>query len=285
MCFIILLFYSCKNRHTPDFYFTENGLKYKYHDIVTDGVRPKSGAYLNMYMDWKTTEDSIIYSSKSTQLSGIQTIRLGEPKIKGGIEEGFSKLIEGDSVTLYINPKKFYENYLMMKLPSFLEKEKEMMITLRLLSVFDSIQQEKYKKDLLVKAKANEQSKINSILDKWKNEYDTIYSFGDIHYISKVSTGNKQINIGDKVRVDYECKFYNNNLYFTTFSSEPHVFEVGLEGQMIEGFNYLLQKLSYGDQVVAIIPSSLAFGYKGSSDNKVPPYMPLIFNVRVLEKN
>ncbi len=70
--FILLIFpfylISCLNRQTPEFYFTENGLKYQYHDIVIDGEHPRENNFLNVYMEFKTVDDSVFYSSKNTQL-------------------------------------------------------------------------------------------------------------------------------------------------------------------------------------------------------------------------
>ena len=48
---------------TPEYYHTEGGLKYKYHEISVDGEAPKIGDYLSVSMKWKTEEDSLFYET------------------------------------------------------------------------------------------------------------------------------------------------------------------------------------------------------------------------------
>ena len=45
---LVSIFVECKHS-TPDFYTTEHGLKYKYHDINSDGVAPVRQDYLSVY--------------------------------------------------------------------------------------------------------------------------------------------------------------------------------------------------------------------------------------------
>ncbi len=140
LLFIVL---SC-GRETPEFYTTEHGLKYKYHDINSEGISPKQGDYLSVFMEWKTIKDSVFYSSKKTSPTGVEVIKIGKQKHLGGIEEAFYLLQKGDSVSFFINALTFYEDYLnTSKIPYFLNKEDDIEITIRLLDIEN---QKQYKK-------------------------------------------------------------------------------------------------------------------------------------------
>ncbi len=92
---------------TPEFYYTQNDLKYQYHDIVAEGIVPKVGDYLTVYLQYKNLDDSIFYDSQQTSYDGTNLIVLGKPSVKGGIEEGFAQLIEGDSVSFLLRVNYF----------------------------------------------------------------------------------------------------------------------------------------------------------------------------------
>ncbi len=118
---------------TPEYFFTEGGLKYKYQDIVGEGKEPQIGDVLSVDMKWSTIEDSVFYTSVNTGYNGADIVKLKKQNQPGGIEEGFAKLIEGDSVTFYINPERFFKEYIQAETPVFLLNDAEMKIDIRLI--------------------------------------------------------------------------------------------------------------------------------------------------------
>jgi FKBP-type peptidyl-prolyl cis-trans isomerase len=58
-------------------------------------------------------------------------------------------------------------------------------------------------------------------------------------------------------------------------------FTYGSPEQVLKGLNYVIGKLKFSQSVKIILPSRLAFGENGSSNGVVPPYTPLIYEVKV----
>jgi FKBP-type peptidyl-prolyl cis-trans isomerase len=44
----------------------------------------------------------------------------------------------------------------------------------------------------------------------------------------------------------------------------------------------MLQRMSEGDQLTVIVPSSLAYGEKGNMEMNIPPYSPMVFDLELL---
>ena len=109
-----------------------------------------------------------------------------------------------------------------------------------------------------------------------------VSNYGKINWIQLNNKGDSLIKVGDKVAVFYSCHLSSGELIYKTDRLNPDEFIVGLEGQMIEGFDLLLQHLNYGDHVEVLIPSMLAFGDKGGVNRRVPPNTPLIINLEIL---
>jgi len=53
--------------------------------------------------------------------------------------------------------------------------------------------------------------------------------------------------------------------------------------QLIEGLNYVIKKLEVGQSAKIILPSHLAFGIRGSFNKTIPPFTPLLYEIKLLE--
>ncbi|MCX7728036.1 MAG: FKBP-type peptidyl-prolyl cis-trans isomerase [Bacteroidia bacterium] len=53
--------------------------------------------------------------------------------------------------------------------------------------------------------------------------------------------------------------------------------------QLIEGLNYVIKKLNVGQSAKIILPSRLAFGMRGSFNKTIPPYTPLLYEIKLLQ--
>jgi len=274
------------SREIPDYYTTEHGLKYKYHDINSEGKSPKQGDYLSVYMEWKTSNDSVFYDSKKTTPSGVDIIKVGKQKHLGGIEEAFYLLQKGDSVSFFINALTFYEDYLnVTKIPSFLSNEEEITITIRLLAienqkVFDNRMNDE--KELL---ELKELKDIGDLVREWESSNDSVLKIGGIYIRTKDSSIENRIKNNDIINLNYTASFINNSVFYDTYKNgKPDEFQVGREGQMVEGLKRALLNLNYGQKATVLVPSFLGFGSKGSAGNMIPPFTPIIYKLEILEK-
>jgi len=284
--FLGLVFFLSCNRETPEYYTTKHGLKYKYHDINSEGKPPKQGDYLSVFMEWKTINDSIFYNSKNTSPSGVDVIKVGRQKHLGGIEEAFYLLQKGDSVSFYINALTFYEDYLnVSKTPTFLSENEDIIITIRLLNIENS----KEYKDRLVNDKEllelKELKDIGTLLKKWNASNDSILEIGGIYIQIKNKSKGAKVLGNDILKLNYRASFINNAVFYDTYKNgKPDEFQIGREGQMVEGLKKALLNMHYGEKATVLVPSFLGFGSKGSAGKIIPPYTPILYDIEILEK-
>lgn len=84
------------------------------------------------------------------------------------------------------------------------------------------------------------------------------------------------LGVGKSVSVKYVGKFLNE----TIFDQGTFAITTGTNGA-IPGFDNAIRKMRKGEKAIAIFPSKLGYGPKGSS--RIPGYKPLYFELEVVE--
>lgn len=94
--------------------------------------------------------------------------------------------------------------------------------------------------------------------------------------------GNK-IEKNVEINLSYKA-FYSNGIMFddTDDWKDSLVFMYGQDFQIIPGLEFGIEGLREGAETKIIIPSHLAFGKMGSTSGIVPPYEPLMYNVKII---
>jgi FKBP-type peptidyl-prolyl cis-trans isomerase len=102
-------------------------------------------------------------------------------------------------------------------------------------------------------------------------------------YIIETQPGTgMKIDSGCQVRMNYRVTLLDGKELFSTFERpEPVKFEYGNRIDT-PGFEYAVSTLKKGSKAKFIVPSSLAFGQRGSG-TMVPPYTPIIYEVEILD--
>ncbi len=107
---------------------------------------------------------------------------------------------------------------------------------------------------------------------------DTVTTSSGLKYIFlKEGTGRK-IEVGSKVKA-YTDLYINDadTIFWTTSSEKDSIFQfIHGKTSLIKGFSELNNYLVEGDEVIAILPDSLAYGKKGRGD--MPGGATLIYN-------
>jgi len=275
---------SCKTE-SPEFFHTEGGLKYKYQDIVAKGKEPQIGDVLSVKMKWSTIEDSIFYTSVNTGYNGADIVKLQKPNIPGGIEEGFAKLKEGDSVTFYISPDRFFNEYIQADVPDFLIGDPEMKIEIRLLKIQNNKEYQTDLKEWQRLKDFEEFQMIEETLDYWKNSGDSIVEVGGLYIVYDAIENGETVNYNEVFELHYIATFTNGQEFYNTYNNgNPDEFQFGQTGQMVEGLKNAISVMKYGQQAKVLIPSDIGFKGTGSAGNIVPPYTPVIYYLEVLPK-
>jgi FKBP-type peptidyl-prolyl cis-trans isomerase FklB len=97
--------------------------------------------------------------------------------------------------------------------------------------------------------------------------------------ILKPGTG-KAPKLGDMVSVNYRGTLIDGTEFDSSYKrNKPFDFELG--GQVIAGWNEIVQKMKVGDRWQVFIPNELGYGARGAGRD-IKPYEALIFEIELL---
>ncbi len=90
-----------------------------------------------------------------------------------------------------------------------------------------------------------------------------------------------QVKTGDLVTVLFEITLLNGKVCYTSDESGSEKFVVDHD-HVESGLHEAIKYLKVGDKAKIIIPSHMAFGLTGDSD-QIPPLSPIVYDLEVLE--
>jgi FKBP-type peptidyl-prolyl cis-trans isomerase len=133
--------------------------------------------------------------------------------------------------------------------------------------------------------KAIQTGLTKNILIQLKNSYlvteDDLYEDSSekiiIEEIKKSSSKDDEfVKDGDTVNISYKGTLHDNNKQFDT--GKNFIFTVGTSAEVIKGMNEGVKGMRITDRRKITIPSSLAYGKRGSSPD-IPPNAVLCFDI------
>jgi FKBP-type peptidyl-prolyl cis-trans isomerase len=116
--------------------------------------------------------------------------------------------------------------------------------------------------------------KVHPVFEKRKNGiYLRILRQGNSKSFSKT---------GKAALIAYTGYFLNGTKFDNTPHSGAFRYVRGVQFQMIQGIAMMLAEMNEGMKIQVIIPSKLAFGYKGLADI-VPPFAPVVYDLEMIK--
>ena len=114
---------------------------------------------------------------------------------------------------------------------------------------------------------------------------DTLQTASGLRYVVLEKGHGPAIKKGDKVTVLYTGHFRDGKV-FDTSGKKPIKLQVGV-GQVIPGWDEVLQLMRTGEEVEVMIPARLAYGASGFPDEnggyRIPPDTDLWFRMKLVE--
>jgi FK506-binding protein 1 len=91
---------------------------------------------------------------------------------------------------------------------------------------------------------------------------------------------------GDKLEMHYTGTLADSGEKFDSSldRGQPFTFQIGV-GQVIEGWDEGVMRMSLGEKAKLVIPSDMGYGARGAAGGKIPPNADLIFEVELLKIN
>ena len=284
--FVIILFavVSCKKSTSAlDEYTRDNkGFYFKLVALGDGNDHPTTDQVIVVDAVMKTQSDSVFWDTKHDAQNGLY-ISLSKNEIVHSCNSYFLNLVEGDSVSLYVNPKAFFRNYFDAIVPAFCAKDTLIKLDIKLNQIISKTEYSALKK----------LSEFNSNEDTELEELQSIYAYLSHNYpkveadcdglftLEKNTTSNEKVTSGKRIKIELEGFFLDGKSVDNT--KQQLEFTYGTPDQLIKGLNSVIGTLKKGEFIKIIVPSRLAFGEKGSSNGSIQPYTPLVYNVKIID--
>ncbi len=99
------------------------------------------------------------------------------------------------------------------------------------------------------------------------------------YHVYKPSASGDSVKAGMEITIDYTVSLLDGTIAYTSSDNGAKTFVVG-NGDVESGIHQGVQYLKRGDKALIILPSALAHGLLGDM-NKIPPHMPIVYDVAV----
>lgn len=284
---LVILASSCKK----DFKTTENGLQYMYAHQSDTGIAAGEGGYLKMHIlmvaaiDSAEAKKDTVITSTYVDGYGPAELLVSKPTYKGCINEGFAMLKAGDSVIFKVLADSLYQKTFGRPIPPFLKGGEEIVVTVKVLESltkegFDKKQTEEKEREARAQQKLLEeemkvlqQAAVNmGYADKLE------LSPSGLFYYKIKTTNGATAKPDDAASFYYKGMFADGSMFESNYGSEPFNLIIG-QGGAIPGWLEVIDKIKLGEKWVIFLPSSLAYGERGSG--KIAPNTPLIFEMEL----
>lgn len=267
----VLLFVSCSPK-TDGFTCTENKLCYKLIALGDEERMPQEGDLLYINMELKDISGRTLGVFSALEHPPIAF----EFEEKKGFWELISMLYEGDSAAFKVKTDSLPEvlNY---------SKEGEGILYLKLLKIVDI---KSYALNTQFPGLISAFPKEFELACDFFSEYqtDSVFLYSDMYFLvlnsGQINQDKPQLH--DKVNIDFEGFFLDGKCFDSTIKrKETFEFRIGEQGQVISGIEKALQNMRPQSECLVLIPSSLAFGIRGSTDGQIPGNETLIYKIRL----
>lgn len=268
----VLCFSTVSCRKYSGFKHDSSGFYYQFYQENEQNPKPETGDFVVVNMALRT--DQAVISPMTINNMLVDEL------YRGDIYCALRSMHLGDSATFIFNGRKFYEKFLGMgdypygKTPVYAD--------VKLLKITSKETLDKAE-EMFVEQEKRFRHREDSLIRDYADQH-----FFDSSYYNIRFTYNSRGN-GPKAMKDQTVQilFRGLRLDDSEFASNmdpasPFQFEVG-KGQVASGWDVFVQNMRVGDRVTMILPSTLAYGDRGSEELKIPPYTPVIYEMELLK--
>jgi FKBP-type peptidyl-prolyl cis-trans isomerase len=126
---------------------------------------------------------------------------------------------------------------------------------------------------------ASEQRKQSETAARQKFPTAKISPEGILFVVTKQGSG-QAVGKGKSVQTHYKGYFLTDEVFDTSAGREPLAFTTGI-GQMIPGFDVMVQEMQIGEKRTVVLPPEQAYGSQGAG-GVIPPNAFLCFDIELV---
>ncbi len=283
---VTLLVTSCGKQ--VEFETTDSGLEYKFVSKGDSGNQPEEGQIVTLNLSMVSAGDSILLEATNMPIQRVEQMW----NLKGGIEEAFAMLSQGDSLIAKVKAGDLYTRTWQMPVPPNIKEDELITVVIGMKNIYDADEFQRqqamervseidaYRAQSLDDKKGQMDSdiaEIDAYLEKNNITAETSKS-GMRYVIIEEGTGPKP-QVGDQVKVNYTGNVLEG-AYFDTSVEEkakefglhdprrpygPFEFALGTGG-VIYGWDEGIALLNQGSKAILYIPSPMAYGDQQRSE-------------------
>ena len=282
---IFLFIYSC-NEKSNSFIKTKNGYILNFYKISGNTNQVNKGCIVNLNILARDKNKKIVFSSKENGLDGVSSFYYDSTILKSPMNDILLKTFAGDSLSFSMKSFVFYKSLFGEKILSNIVLDSNFLnVYIKVLGFYNFKEQIHYQKKLEISAHNKEDSILYFAKKSWDSKFLNIYKSRGLYAIklsSNDSLNFHEDSIKNDIIIDYTMKEISGRLIYKTSYLKPEMYDRSKEGQLLKGFEILVNNFQNGDSIVALIPSNLLFGRKGSFINKIPPFTPMKVNLKII---
>lgn len=283
---VALMFTACGKKE--GFEVTDSGLQYQFVSKGESGLQPEEGQVVTLNLSMVSAGDSVLMEASNMPIQKVAEMW----NMKGGIEEAFAMLSEGDSLIAKVKAGDLFTRTWQRPVPVNMKEEELITCVIGLKKIYDAEDFEKeqamarvgeiesYRQQTLSDKKDQMEADIK-IIDAYlkKNNIDAETSEHGIRYVILEDGNGPKPEVGDQVHVNYTGNVLEGE-YFDT-SDEDKANEFGLHdprrdykplpfvlgtGGVIHGWDEGIALLNQGAKAILYIPSPMAYGDQQKSE-------------------
>jgi FKBP-type peptidyl-prolyl cis-trans isomerase len=280
--FLMNLFFSCSTQDNQRNTSREtNGIQHQLIAFDDNQKKLVKGDFVFLDAEYSTSTDSIFWTSQQVGEMGY-FFKLSDSLLdKDFFHLLYSEYETGDSIHFQMDKEKFFDEVFVSEPPVFLKNHTRIKVKIKIDKSINQRELDSILKDIQFKQEARKYHQ-KEIIEVWmkKNmkqpvEVDSLLFFEKTH-----STSGKPVKSG-LVQLSYEGYFLDGILFERITTADSLVINFGKEGQLISGLEEVLSYLHEGENAKIILPSWKGFGERGSINGRVPPNVPLIYNLSI----
>lgn len=280
----LLLGFACSKSDLFNGYSRDSsGYYFKLISIGDGNESPRNDDVVVFEAVMKTQSDSVFWDTKHDAANGMY-VSLNTSNIKGSCKDYFTKMVEGDSVSFLLKPSVLFRDYFDTIVPSFCENDSLVKLDVKLIQIISKAEFESLKRNATGQDEEEDRELEElQIIDCYllQNYKFVKADENGIYTLSKTSNNSEKVAGGKKVKVSFKGTFLDGKPIDKTEQSLEFIY--GTPDQLIKGLNIVIGSLKKGETTKIIVPSRLAFGELGSSNGSIPPYTPLVYEIKIID--
>lgn len=269
---------SCGRAKKHTYSYHAGGYYYHLLAFSSDTFSYRPDHIVHLAASFKTQADSVFWDSYNNLNDNFFT-DVDSAARDNFIKQYSSGCSAGDSASLLIRASDFFrQQFKSDKVPYFCKNDSVVKVDLKVKRILNPVEFAA----IILNLRVKEQAQINDYIERCCDNTVHEDPLG-FYWLSKQAgqEGGAGLKPGAVIRLSYRGTFLNGRFLEASPAGFEYIY--GTPEQLLKGLNYVIGRIKIGQNAKIILPSRLAFGENGSTNGTVPPFTPLLYEIKITE--